>query len=399
MIQICPEEQCTGCGACANICPKGCIDFTPDHEGFLFPQIDPGKCIDCGLCRKICPVNSPAGFHPEQKDVYAAWALDEKIRCTSSSGGLYSVFANHCIEQGGMANGVSFNGDLYAVQGLFDSPDQIAGCRGSKYVQCVPGDIYSQVKKVLEAGRFVFFTSTPCQVNALYKYLGCDHENLCTCDFICHGVPSPAFLKKNLLEISGGRKEISGISFRDLSGWGNYLLRLTADGENCTEDKNGRLYSKLFLAGVNYRTACYQCPFARGGRVADVTIGDFWGLGKYVPFFHDTRKGVSLLMINTPKGGKLLDKVKDQLFLSRRSFREAARENHQLYRRVKKNIHRPDFYQDAQELSGADMLKKYIPATKNPLWKKVLSIPRRIYCKMLRIFTKVFVKLFIGRDK
>ena len=30
------KDDCTGCSACANICPTKCIKMTEDLEGYLF---------------------------------------------------------------------------------------------------------------------------------------------------------------------------------------------------------------------------------------------------------------------------------------------------------------------------------------------------------------------------
>ena len=49
------ESQCTGCGACANICKKNAISIEPRDGYFLFPAVDEQKCTNCGKCRKICP--------------------------------------------------------------------------------------------------------------------------------------------------------------------------------------------------------------------------------------------------------------------------------------------------------------------------------------------------------
>ncbi len=43
-----PTTDCTGCGACAHICPKNCISMLPDNYGFLYPQINHDICIKCG---------------------------------------------------------------------------------------------------------------------------------------------------------------------------------------------------------------------------------------------------------------------------------------------------------------------------------------------------------------
>ena len=49
-------KLCTGCGACANICPHDAIVMKENEKGFLKPVIDVAKCKHCGLCEKICPV-------------------------------------------------------------------------------------------------------------------------------------------------------------------------------------------------------------------------------------------------------------------------------------------------------------------------------------------------------
>ena len=56
------KNQCTGCGLCAEKCPKGCILMIEDREGFRFPQIDSSKCIQCGICFSKCPTTSIAEF-------------------------------------------------------------------------------------------------------------------------------------------------------------------------------------------------------------------------------------------------------------------------------------------------------------------------------------------------
>ena len=394
MKEICSHQSCVGCEACVNICPRQCIKFKQDNEGFFFPEINSTACIECGLCRKICPANSGACYHQKQETVYAAWALDDEIRQSSSSGGLYSMLANYCFSWGGVANGVYLSKDNFFIHGLFDTPEAIKPCRGSKYVQSQPGNIYKEVKNALKSGKMVLFTATPCQVNALYKFLGMDHENLYTCDFVCHGVPSPQYFKSCLHRITGGSNDVEKVTFRNLAGWGEFEIKAT-DKEKCFDESTIKYsYIRTFLAGSNYRNACYQCPFARNERVADITLGDFWGLGKYKPFRHDTSKGVSLVITNSAKGKELFSQISSQIKFEVRSFREAARDNHQLYRCAIKPAHREEFYRDAHTLSYGELLKKYAPG--RPLWKKLLKLPLRIAAKLFRIGVKICYSL-IGK--
>ena len=55
MIEIKKKEDCCGCNACGDICPKGCITFKTDNEGFWYPEVNKETCIDCHLCEKVCP--------------------------------------------------------------------------------------------------------------------------------------------------------------------------------------------------------------------------------------------------------------------------------------------------------------------------------------------------------
>ena len=56
MIEIRHNGDCCGCEACVQVCPKNCIDFSKDAQGFLYPVVNKESCIDCGLCEKVCPV-------------------------------------------------------------------------------------------------------------------------------------------------------------------------------------------------------------------------------------------------------------------------------------------------------------------------------------------------------
>lgn len=48
------ENECCGCTACLNVCPKNAIMMKENEEGFLYPTIDKNKCVNCKLCVKVC---------------------------------------------------------------------------------------------------------------------------------------------------------------------------------------------------------------------------------------------------------------------------------------------------------------------------------------------------------
>ena len=47
MINITDKNQCCGCNACGDICPKNAITYNSDIEGFAYPVVNINKCIDC----------------------------------------------------------------------------------------------------------------------------------------------------------------------------------------------------------------------------------------------------------------------------------------------------------------------------------------------------------------
>ena len=49
------KDECCGCSACYNVCPKKAINMVEDEEGFFYPLIDESKCIGCNSCIRICP--------------------------------------------------------------------------------------------------------------------------------------------------------------------------------------------------------------------------------------------------------------------------------------------------------------------------------------------------------
>ena len=65
MIHIDKKEDCCGCWACENICPRHCITMVKDTEGFLYPTVDTKMCIECGLCQNVCPIKNNSSKLPK----------------------------------------------------------------------------------------------------------------------------------------------------------------------------------------------------------------------------------------------------------------------------------------------------------------------------------------------
>ena len=106
MIKITNKEDCCGCSACISACPKKCISFSQDKEGFQYPYVNVGDCIDCHLCERVCPV-----INNEVKSVLPivyGCIGDDPIRMRSSSGGYFTLLAEFVIKKGGVVFGARF---------------------------------------------------------------------------------------------------------------------------------------------------------------------------------------------------------------------------------------------------------------------------------------------------
>lgn len=335
------KVQCCACGACMNACSKQAIHMKEDEYGFLYPEIDSASCISCGACRRVC-----AFQNSENKGVpletYVAVTRNMDI-LESASGGVFASLATSVMEDGGMVYGSSMeyeNGKLIPKHIGISHKDELKKLQGSKYVQSLTGVIYQDVKKQLGTGRYVLFSGTPCQVDALRSYLGKEYSNLLTIDIICHGVPGVLFFQ-DYIELLEKRLnyEIVNFKFRDKSrGWGLNGTAIYEHGSRaiyCSESS----YYTFFLNGDCYRINCYECKYACAHRPGDLSIGDYWGIEHEHPELLiknggeiDIIKGVSLILVNTEQGRTYLDRYQSGLKCWKSDFEKAARGNGQMIR-------------------------------------------------------------------
>lgn len=333
MISIKEKQDCCGCTACAERCPKRCITMHEDEEGFLYPIVNVEKCVDCGLCEKVCPVINQ-GEKLEVLYIYAAIHPDNDIRKNSSSGGLFTFIAEHVIDMGGVVFGAGFNESWDVWHNYTETKEGLAAFRGSKYVQSHIGNCYQEVERFLKENRQVLFSGTPCQVAGLKRFLRREYENLLAVDFICHGVPSPKVWRMYLDEtiarqceknsvlsspIHGKNTLIKGISFRNKRlGWKKYSFALSLSTTDGSGDKNTvllseplskNIYLRGFMSNLFLRPSCHACRSKDFRSSSDITIADCWGLHYVYPELDDD-KGYSLCILKNERLNDCISKLK-----------------------------------------------------------------------------------------
>lgn len=298
-------KSCTGCMACVDSCAKQAITCVINEEGHYFYNIEEDKCVLCHKCEKVCPIVS--GYQYGTNDLkssqpFAVWAKEESFRKTATSGGVFPALAQNIIQQGGVVFG-ALQEQFYVHHEQIDSEEEIVKLQGSKYTQSNTKGVYQQVKHALNEGRKVLFSGVGCQTAALLSFLGEDKnvENLFTVDLICGGVPSNYLIKRFVEEYEDNIGKI--VSYRTKS---KYELTVEdKNGVNFTMPADSRplpLYG--FTTGATERYSCYDCPFAKGHRMSDITIGDFWG---NTLFPEQNGKGVSVAIAHSVKGQDLLN--------------------------------------------------------------------------------------------
>lgn len=342
---ICNANDCFGCLACVNVCPKKCININYNNQGFIIPSIDENKCINCDRCVKSCPVNASIQLNSPIK-VYAGQINNFKLAMQSTSGGIFQALARVVLNHDGIVCAAKQESNNYLHHVIIRNEEELKLSLKSKYYQSSVEYTYTDIKKYLISGIKVFFCGTPCQVAGLLSFLGKSYDNLITCDLICHGVPSKKVVDKYIFDKECQYKsKLNEILFRDKSnGWNN--MRISLNFENGKKYSNVAAYDDFyfgFFRGLYYRKSCYHCPFATESRVADISLGDFWGI-EYTQSNLDPQKGISLILANTVSGENLIKSVETDISLEIHTMEEAKRLNHNLKAPSKMNPNQDKFY-------------------------------------------------------
>lgn len=333
MKTICEHTYCTGCGLCASLCPVSSITMKPGKMGHLFPKINNKKCIDCGLCEKSCPALNPVELIAAQH-AYAAWSKDDADYRSSTSGGASSVLSQYIINKGGVVYGCSVLCGAKIEHIRIEKKEDLHKIKGSKYVQSSIVKVLTQIKKDVKEKRIVLFLGTPCQIAAVQKLFKNTPDNLFLVDLVCHGTPSQRSLH-DYLKRYVPLDEIEDVRFRSEEG---YSIKVFSKNKNVYTSselwscRNKDYYYNSFMDGYSLRDSCHKCKYSSPNRCSDMTIGDFWGLGKEMPCedIPEHKFGISLVLPITAKGRTLFNEISNAMNVFKRPISEAINGNDQL---------------------------------------------------------------------
>lgn len=387
-VDIHHAEDCSGCAACANVCPVQCITMAFDAEGCEYPQIDDVKCIGCGKCVRVCPIINVTPDEPRQDFEQRAFLVqnkDDAVLRQSTSGGAFTALATTVIQMGGVVFGSGYDRDGKAT---YDSPlavrcfavdkvEDLRFFRNSKYVQSEVGNAYQEVAEYLNQGRLVLFSGTPCQCEGLYHYFGGKLPwGLGMADVICRAVPCRAVFSAYLDWLQGiTGEEPTCVLFRDKGRWGYEYSNIRAFDEAEPYQPAGSAnqikptysagvesdpYLRAFFGDLSDRPSCYRCHFKKRHRVTDLTMWDCYDAWRYPGGFDDNR-GATRMLVHSEKGQTLLDASLGMLRVEEIDPDEAVSSMPQFTRPESQNPRRTEMFRDLEAMDGSEFCNKWFP--------------------------------------
>lgn len=393
MIQIKEKIDCCGCNACGDVCSKNAISFKTDNEGFWYPEVDMEKCVDCGLCEKVCPIINFDELKKndfDKPECYAAIHKNLEVRFDSTSGGLFSAFAEKFYREGGYVGGaISAEGGVKHF--ISNKKEDLHSIRRSKYQQSNLEGFFIQVRDLLKRGKKVFVCGGPCQMAALRGFLRKDYDNLLIADYVCRGINSPLVGRKyrEYLERqhNGARLKVSRAKSKEL-GWRTMAVsNLYSNGDHEYITAKHNLFTQGYLStGCFCRPSCYECKFKGFPRIADVTFADFWGIEKFDKTLDDN-VGTSLVLLNSEKGKRYYDAIQQKIKSVNMSLEQAISGNPSILKPLSRpKVNREEFFKDVNEMPFEDVANKYFPQPNELTFKR--KVKNVILCfKRAIVFT------------
>jgi len=174
---------CSGCGACAAVCPADAIRIdegaaTPENIGYCKAETD---SVPCGACYSVCPRAGPApppGIGSCLERVSAKAAFEVAGR---QSGGAVTAILEHALKAGLVDAVVTVSEDRWThkpVSTLVTSGETLLTTAGSRYSWWVPLLSALKVAVVERKYRRVAVIGLPCVVQAIARMRASENDLL-----------------------------------------------------------------------------------------------------------------------------------------------------------------------------------------------------------------------------
>lgn len=316
-------QPCTGCGACAALCPSGAIELDLEtNKGLFLPKIDSSKCKECGICQEVCPsfdlddtqlndiyINkaAPTLLLGEYLSCYIGNATDDFINHVATSGGLVTQLLIFALETGAINGAVvtrmRHDNPLCPETFIARTKEEIIEAATSKYC---PVPLNYILKTILECNdEKIAVVGLPCHILAFKKaenlypvlkqkiglYMGifCSHNDS------FHGT-------KFVLDKSKIYKgELLKFMYRG-EGWPGGIKAKCYSGFEFNIPLETPLWRSFHDSLFFAPPSCFACSDLTCEK-ADISFGDAW-----LPEVKETERiGKSVIICRTQRGQTLLD--------------------------------------------------------------------------------------------
>lgn len=308
------NQLCLGCGLCEAIESENC-KMTLTARGFYEPKFKDVSIANEKIIKSICPgITIQANDKQSHKSIWGdvvsvsnAWAKDDEIRKTSSSGGVTSALAIYLLESGKvdaiLQVGVDDNTYLYNRLRISRTKEDVLKCNASRYA---PAAVFNDILSIFEStGDDVFaFIGKPCDIAAMQNLLRVypKYQNRVGyyLSIFCAGMPTYNATKQALATF-GKKEEPVRLQYRG-NGWPGFFTATYSDGSSCRMTYN-ESWGKILGRTLGFR--CKICPDGIG-MLADIASGDSWNTKDGYPDFTEG-DGKNFCFIRTQRGQELFD--------------------------------------------------------------------------------------------
>lgn len=301
---------------------------------------------------------------------------DNKICMESTAGGAFTAIAEYVINNNGVVFGVVIDDDFKVKHTAIEIKEELYKFRNSKYVQSDVGDSFKTIKTLLQSGRMVCFSGTPCQVEGLRTFLGKDYDNLILVDVVCRAVPSPGVWKKYIEMEKEYLGNIQTVRFRDKT-WGYQFSTMEIKNKSNLIKRGGidtQPWLRLFFSGMIIRPSCTKCCFRSSKRNSDFTIWDCFNVFKYDRGFDET-KGTTRMLIHSEKGSSIFEEIKGVFKYKEINPLELTEGVEEMVCSPTFHKDREAFFVDYKKMALKSVLNRYFPLT---IKRKSKTILRRM---------------------
>ena len=342
-------------------------------------------------------------------DAYAGYYLDNKKLRESSSGGAASYLSEKIIQEGGIVYGAAYTADFQRIEyGCAETIEELANFKGSKYAYVHKHyvrngkkvSVYENAVCELKRGRKVLFIGLGCDVGALKRLAersSVDTDRLFTVELLCGGITDDIVHEQYICNLEKIYKsKIVAFSVRyKRDGWTPlYLYARFESGKEYTVPFYDTEYGFAFSSYK--KKSCYSCGMKNRNHPGDLLVADFWGCRPGMETYN--KDGVSLLLVQTPRGDELLKYIDEKEFFWRKVDEAYALNNNPRYYTCREQDSKWDRFDNiikqrglqkaVQECKGIKMPERFKKLEMNEivLWgtgecfRQYVSFVRELFC-------------------